>query len=131
MAAPAFAVVGRGEKVVDQAGPGIGGFAADEGVDFGGRGGEADEIQIGTADEGGAVGAGGGFEAFLREADVEERVNGGRRMGDGLECPPFLVGVAERRFCGDHRLLGEEGAVRVFGPGVDPIGEQLYFCFRQ
>ena len=70
VAPPAFAVVGGFEELVDEVGEGVGGGVGDEGVDLGGCGGEADEVEVGAADEavfvGGWRGCEGGGSIFAR-----------------------------------------------------------------
>lgn len=108
VAPPAFAVVGGFEELVDEVGEGVGGGVGDEGVDLGGCGGEADEVEVGAADEAVFVGGwrgceGGGLD--FREDEVVELVggpgvvaDGGRCwVGDGLECP---MGVLSCGGCG-------------------------------
>ena len=113
VAAPFFAVAGGGEELVDElfVGRGFGELA--------GAGGEAGEVVIGAADEGGAVGLGGGGELMFGVFGGDEMIYsitgpGGRGGGDGgafdgLEGPPF----------GDRG----SGGVEPGGTGVDPVFE--------
>ena len=57
VAAPALAVVRRGEQAIDEAGEGVGGGVAFEGVDLLGRRRHAPEVDGGAADQGPLVGA--------------------------------------------------------------------------
>ena len=104
----AFAVVGRSQQAVD--GGRVGGLAAffhvdGEGVEFGGCGWQADEIEAGAAQPRLGGGSGGGREVFALEARENEVIErGARPMGGGErgqrgalwrdEGPVFLVGRA-------------------------------------
>jgi hypothetical protein len=82
------------EEPVDEVFPCVRGWVADEAVDFGGWGGEAEESEPETAGEGGAWGFRGEVEVGWEETSEEEGVDrvwgglGDGRRGDGLEGPP-------------------------------------------
>jgi hypothetical protein len=68
--------VGAGEKSVNQFFPGIGGGVIDEGLNFGGRWGESDEIDGEAADKRSAIRFGAGLESVSFEFCENELVNG-------------------------------------------------------
>jgi hypothetical protein len=68
--------VGPGEKSVNQFFPGIGGGVIDEGLNFGGRWGESDEIDGEAADKRSAIRFGAGLESVSFEFCENELVNG-------------------------------------------------------
>ena len=65
VAAPTFAVVGRGEEAVDLLAVGVGALVGHEGVDFGRGGREANEVEGESPEEGSFVGRRRGTDAFL------------------------------------------------------------------
>ena len=50
-------------------------LVGEEGVDLGGRGREADEVEGRAADQGAAIGGGGGLECVLAEFAAKEGVD--------------------------------------------------------
>ena len=50
--APLFAVMGRRQQVIDHLFPGVRRLVLDEGLDFGGRGRQPDQVEVGAADQG-------------------------------------------------------------------------------
>ena len=113
---PAFAVAGRGEEALDKLFIGVGRAVGDKRSDFYGRGRQAVEVEAHAADEGGAVGLGGGSDFFRREPGENEGVDG----------------ISDRRggsvyFGNDRTLRGREGPVLVpRGALGDPTLEEVF-----
>ena len=59
VAAPAFAIVGRGQQAIDQTLVGIRGLVINKGVDLGGRGRQAQQVEAEAADQRDAISFGG------------------------------------------------------------------------
>src|SRR5207248_803667 len=97
VASPLLAVMRRSEQTLDQLLVGLRGLIVDEGVDFFGRRGQPEEVVGDSANEGRAIGLGGGLEALFAKARQYETVDrrtdpgvGDRRRGGflpGLKCP--------------------------------------------
>ncbi len=125
---PALAVGRGGEQAVDDLFVGVGRFVFQEGVDFGGRGRQAGEIEGDAADEAAAIERGGGLEVLFAQACEDEGVDGvadpgiagggHRRADDFLEGPVFgpgtdegfvRVGLGEERLCSTQRRRERRG----------------------
>ena len=115
MAAPAFAVARAGEGAVDDGVPGAGGLAGREGVDFGGRGGQAGEVERDAAQERVAIGGFGG----RAEEGVDGMAGAGGNGGPahGFERPVCFVfeGASEGRAGANPRGEGGQVGFREFG----------------
>ncbi len=85
----ALAIARRGEKAVHNFFVGAIGFVVQEGVDFGGSGREAGEIERDAADEGFAIGFGRGAQILFFEAGEHEGI-------DGIVHPGGVFDVAAR-----------------------------------
>ena len=128
----ALAVGRGGEEAVDQllVSPGV--FVLQEGVHRFGRRREAGGVEGDASDQDGAVGFAGGSQALLREARLDEAVNGvggraGRKLrtSDGLIGPPGLFLRADgagQVATGDGLLGAAPGPGRA---GLDPVLEQF------
>jgi hypothetical protein len=118
MAAPLFAIVGRGEQAIDHLFPRIGRFVIHEVIDFPKGWRQTREVEGDAANERSTVGGGRGRQTFFAKAGQNERVHRGlhpssaggvgklrrRRILSRLKFPltPFPGGVRpERR----HRLI--------------------------
>ena len=123
----AFAVVRAGEESVNEFFPGIGAGVIDEGFDFGGGGGESDEVDGKAFDECSAVSFGGGLEVIFFKFCEDEVINGilgpcgvfdggetgAFRRSEGPVCLPWCSGgnpVMEDLF-----LLGRELSAGIRG----------------
>ncbi|MFM1944031.1 MAG: hypothetical protein RI897_3013 [Verrucomicrobiota bacterium] len=125
MTGPAFAIARAGEDAVDEVFVGIGSGISGEGCDFGGCGGEAVHDEVESADEGGAIGCGGGLELVFGQLGLDEGVDGvggGRGLGGGRR------GVLEGL---EGPVIRGEGVCRVrvgfrHGcAGLDPVVQEL------
>ena len=112
MAAPTFAIAGRGQQAIDNFFKSFGRFIGQEIVEFffGGR--KTGEVERGAAEERCFVGLRGGFEAVLFEIGEDELVNGiddptrllrfGRPgVGERLERPEILIEIGDDAAQGD------------------------------
>ena len=101
VASPLLAVVGRIEQPVEQVAVSAGACIAQEGIDFGGRGREADQIEMDAADQRGFPGFGRGSDTPLLQSCQNEVVD---RIADpgGIFDDGFL-GTFERLECPVHR----------------------------
>ncbi|MCX6606969.1 MAG: hypothetical protein NTV52_25770 [Acidobacteria bacterium] len=124
MAGPAFAVVGRGEELVDEAGPGVGAGIVDEGGDLIGCGRKADEIEIGAADEDGLGGARGGGKPLVfpfERQKVIYSIRGGSGGADWfLEGPELALGFGDGAVFRCREGPGGDRGGGEFGAGIDP-----------
>ena len=124
VASPAFAVVGRGEELVDEAGPGVGAIIIDEGGDLSGGGREAYEVEIGAANEDGLCGRWGGGEPFggpfEGEEVIDSSVGGGGGADRFLEGPEFAFGFGDGPIFRRGEGAGGDGGGGELGAGVDP-----------
>ena len=135
VAAPAFAVVGRGEEPVDDPGEGVGALVGQEVLDLGFRRGQADQVERGAAEKRAPVGWRHRREAAFLEARQDEAIEGmadpvlvldvgQRRVFDPPERPVFAAGAVVERLGGsrgDHRLL--PAGARVGSAAPDPLLE--------
>ena len=132
VAAPALAVVGRGEEAVDHGFVDARGGIGEEGGDLGGGRGQAGEVEGDAPQEGGFVGGGRRGEAVGFQICEEEGVDGragpgavldGRRGcgADRLEGPKFLRGGEVD--CGGGGGLRGRRLARVGRALADPLGE--------
>ena len=134
-----FAVVRRGEQLVDQPLPGARLVVRDEGGDFRGRRRQAEQIEIRTTDEGQPIGAGSRGQLVLRPRLFQESIDRVReilavdlRNRSLLGKPERPVGAFLRRersmFDGrERRSAGRGRSVhRPIPPGtlVDPLFQQ-------
>ena len=121
IAAPALAVMRRGEQILDQVGKRVRRFVGQKCVDLRGCRGEADQVEIGSAQQGPLVGRRRGREAVRVESRVNEAIDrigrpaariGGRiDFVDRAKSPMFLVPLGCR-----HR----PHVFRPDGPLADP-----------
>ena len=133
VASPAFAVVGRGEQAFDEAGPGVGRGVGQIFVDFGGRRGQAEKVEVGAAQEHCRWGAIDGGELLVAKARTDEAIDGresridvrgGLDGGEGLEGPMTGGG---KRIGGGIAWRGPGGAVvDPAGDVVDGVGGQFF-----
>ena len=133
VAAPAFPELGGGEEAIDERGDGVWGGIAEEGIEFGLGGGEADEIEGEAADEVAAIGVWGGLEVMGFEVGEDEVIDGGARPSGifeggergilrGDEGPELALFGPIKGFLGRGEGSGGGGS-RVWGAHFDPGGE--------
>jgi hypothetical protein len=127
---PALAVLRGSQKFVDEFCVGVGAVVFDEGFDFIARRREAEEVEVGAADERAAVGGGGGREILLFEFSQDEAIDrilrprgvlhDGRRVVDRfLKRPPLATFIQLRpQGRGGGRMCCGDG----FGHGDARIG---------
>ena len=133
VASPAFAVVGRGEQAFDEAGPGVGRGVGQIIVDFGGRGRQAEEVEVARrkstagAARSTVVSCSSRRRARMKRSMVEsDRIDvlGRLDRGEGLEGPMAGGGKGIR---GGVAGRGPGGAlVDPAGDVVDGVGGQLF-----
>ena len=130
VAAPAFAVAGRGQQAVHQPGEGPGSLVAEKLLDFLFRGGQAVQVELGPAEQRQLAGAGSRIQVFFLQLAQHEgihrrpnpaRIAHFRRLGvaQGLKRPPVGNPV---------------GIMRIFLPGsarLDPFSQDLHFLRRE
>ena len=155
VAAPALAVFGAGEELVDEGGEGGGGRGGGEGLDaiVGRR--EAEERDVGAADKRARIGGRMGCELFGGEAGADEAVDGmvggnrrrreGERRrrregergrggdggwegggGDGLE-GPMRAGLRERHGDDLRSGRGGGGGAGIGRAALNPLGKDRDF----
>ncbi len=129
LAAPALAIVGRGEETIDQFGVSVWRNVLFESSDLFRRGGKAGEVEGGPADQVMLAGLANGMEAFLFQPGKDEPINFGASPASVFDGGRGLIlkgleGPEVPAFRGDGVLtvgLGENGgAFRPDSSGLDP-----------
>lgn len=141
MSSPAFAILGLLEEAVDEPGPRVGIGIINKVFDVLWGGWKAEEVEVGAANEGTAIGSGVGCQAgslLLCENKVIDGIAAPAVVFDvgyggglqGLEGPEFSVLIGNDHFGGGFGGAISERFV-VGGAEVDPGAELFNFCLRK
>ena len=127
MAAPALAVMGRGEQPIDQPLVRVGSGVGQEGGDIARRGGKSDQIEVEAADERPLLGVGRESKAFpphgIEQKGVDRRADAIARGGRGRFRPVNgAKGPIVAILVGDDAAGSDVGRLAVSGgsTGGDP-----------